>query len=161
MCVFFFFFAFLPCEIFQVAFMSCLVQTSLPPHPPSLRRCVWLCVHDCAYDCEWMWLCLEFGGLAWEVGNGKELSPYTFLSLPSAVSTGNEDLKFLAFTLLPVKCILWVSEGAGKHFVTPQRRQMEGSGGDKAFQELGEAAGRGVDISPRLEGNYTKKFWRS
>lgn len=54
--------------------------------------------------------------------------------------------------------MLWVSEGAGKHFVTPQRRQMEGSGGDKAFQELGEAAGHGVDISPRLEGNCTKKF---
>lgn len=35
---------------------------------------------------------------------------------------------------------------------------MEGSGGDKVFQELGEAAGHGVDISPRLEGNCTRSF---
>lgn len=40
----FFFFFFLPCEIFQVAFMSWFVQTSLSPHPTSLRHCVCMIV---------------------------------------------------------------------------------------------------------------------
>lgn len=35
---------------------------------------------------------------------------------------------------------------------------MAGSAGDKAFQELGEAAGPGVGISPRLGGSCTKNF---
>lgn len=81
------FFFLLPCEIFQVAFMSWLVQTSLPPHPTSFRRCVCMIVRMNVVNVA----VSEFGGMAGEVRKGKELSAYTFLSQPSVVNTGNQD----------------------------------------------------------------------
>lgn len=110
----FFFFAF--CRVKSFKLHSWAVWCTLPFLPIPLlfaAVCAWLCV--------WLWVNVTVswvGGLAWEVGNGKELSHYTFLSQPSAVSTGNEDLKFLAFTLLPVKCMalgFWGSREAFRY----------------------------------------------
>lgn len=103
---------------------------SSPSHLPSP------CVHDCVYECRWVWLCLSFG--AWELGKGKEVS--TYMSFPPAWCDEHRE-PTLSSGLYPACRQVygsWFLREQVSREVTPPRRQLERSKGDKVFQKLGE-----------------------